>query len=87
MSAENRAAWSVHIQGMDDVLPAVDRLDAVTRAAAVNAQFLTSEQVIAMHGSGDANFRPVAWAVPQSGSPYDQMTAEQVDATWKEWLS
>lgn len=75
--------WSVHIHGMDDVLPAVDRADAYARAHQVNIDMLALERD--SERSVGVDYRPVVWAVPQSGSPYGGFTAEQVDATWKAW--
>jgi len=76
--------WVVHIQGMDDILPALGRLDAHQRAQKANADILAWEQV---RPPSDLDiFRPMVWAVPLQRSDRPQtVTVAQVEADWAEW--
>lgn len=78
--------WVVHIQGMDDTLPALGRVDAHQRAQKANADILAWEEV--RPPSGIDAFRPTVWAVPLQRNDRPQtVTAAQVEADWREWGS
>jgi hypothetical protein len=78
--------WAVHILGMDDVLPALSRTDALQRAHRVNASMVELETNPGYpHSTPD--YRPVVWAEPYQSSAYKGWTTEQVEAAWKEWES
>lgn len=75
------------IQGVDEVLPALDRRDAHERAQKANTIALWAE--VNREPSGLDEFRPIIWAVPrqygQEFSPYAGWAAEQVEDAWKRW--
>lgn len=84
--------WGVHIQGVDDVLPALGRRDAHERAHGVNEGIVWDET----HREPKPSdiYRPVVWAVPsQFGpdsplgavSPYAGWTVGQIEDAWKQW--
>ena len=75
--------WAVHIHGMDDVLPALSRLDAYERANEVNTRTLVMEQGEPVR---DPDYRPVIWAVPtQMTRVRDAMTVAEVEAMREAW--
>lgn len=86
--------WGVWIQGMDEVLPALGRRDAVERAHKANEASVWNER----HPGTSPNwelFAPIVWAVPcryGEGSPIGERsgypvgwTEEQVEDAWKRW--
>ncbi|WP_063023643.1 hypothetical protein [Nocardia niwae] len=77
--------WAVHVQGMDDVLPALNRADALMRAHQVNSTQLWLDG----RGSAESGYmlRPVAWAVPIQSDVIAGYTTDQVEQAWKEWES
>lgn len=75
--------WTVHIQGMDDVLPALSRVDAFERAHKANNAALFIEQA---NKPADPDYRPIIWAVPvQMPHVPDAMTAAEVEQMWEQW--
>jgi hypothetical protein len=75
--------WGVHVQGMDDLMPALGRADALMRAHQVNSTQLWLDG----RGSAETSYalRPVVWAVPIQTQAYEGWTAEQVEDAWKRW--
>lgn len=92
MSEVSDNRWGVHIQGMDDVLPALHRRDAHERAHQANAAAVWSE--IHRDPKPSDIYLPKVWAVPAEYgpdsplglvSPYEGWTAEQIEDAWKQW--
>lgn len=85
------AEWCVHVQGMDDVLPAASRVDAMRRANAVN-QFTLAHLQGAIERDGEVSpFWPHTWAVPTTysnlGITLPAVETTDVAAAWKDWVS
>lgn len=84
--------WGVHIQGMNDVLPALNRRDAHERAHKANTTAVWNETHREPKPSD--SYMPTVWAVPApygpdsplgTVSPYAGWTAGQIDDAWKRW--
>lgn len=87
------SVWAVRVQGMNDVLPALGRCDAVERAHKANEGAVRLEANPGLEQW--ESVVPIVWAAPCQygpGSPAGERcvyptdwTAEQVEDVWAEW--
>lgn len=79
-----RSSWGVNILGPDDVLPALNRLDAHQRAHKSNETLLWLETNRRQDPATEP-YLPMVWAVPFRLDAPEDVTVAEVEAAWKEW--
>lgn len=78
------SVWAVNILGPDDVLPALNRLDAHRRAHKANETLVWLEE----NRQPDPKlepYLPIVWAVPFRQDAPEDVTLAEVEAAWKAW--